>query len=194
MNKNVERKKKLKEKAQRRQEHTRKIELKTIDSHMAVIDAKYPDRRCDGCTTCCTVMGVTEFRKPYYETCKHICEEGCAVYEERPRSCYGFLCGWRAGIVDGKRPDKQGLMVDGLLLSGFFVQVVYEAWPGAGEESDNLTWITDQAQKNGDVLFVKYGETGRLKWWLTGEVVREGQRCVIPPALVLASLTPWRAA
>lgn len=50
---------------------------------------------CDGCTACCTIMGVHELNKPVNTRCVH-CEAGvgCAIYETRPQSCRTFECVW----------------------------------------------------------------------------------------------------
>ena len=143
------------------------IPLPLVDAQMQRIDdAIGHARKCDGCTVCCHVVGVRELNKPYFQDCKHQCKEGCAIYAQRPRSCHEYICGWRGGIIDGERPDKQGFVVN-LNLVGIFE--VWEAWKGACDTEENKAAITKIAQQNGDVLFSRYGQHGVLRWWLSGE-------------------------
>ena len=56
-----------------------------------------PQRSCNGCTLCCKVMEVDELSKPVGVWCTH-CNvgQGCGVYDGRPPTCRGFLCGYLA--------------------------------------------------------------------------------------------------
>ena len=123
-------------------------------------------RSCVGCTVCCEVVGVRELKKDRFTKCMHQCEHGCGIYAERPASCAGFVCLWRNGGL-GKRPDKQGFMVDfgpdGLCL-------VYEGWPGACETDENKRLIDDIAHACGDLLFARYGDRNNMRWWINGRV------------------------
>lgn len=178
------RKQKLKEKAKRQEQLAGKRELKMIDKQLEIIGNWFPDRRCDGCTACCTVMGVTELNKPYYEPCAHLCEGGCGIYKDRPKSCHAYMCGWLGGQIDGERPDKQGLMVDAtLLLGSIVVYIVHEVYPGAAETPENILWLDALAMKCGDVVFCKYGEHKAMTWWLTGGPASANKKLTVPPAL-----------
>lgn len=98
-----------------------------------------PIRECGSCSACCTVMGVYEFEKSTYETCRHLCESGCGIYAERPESCQTFACQWLRGAldVDGAidtdvRPDACGVIFDYQPETAF--GEVFTAWevePGA---------------------------------------------------------------
>jgi len=84
-------------------------------------------------------MGVPELGKRTYEACGHLCEAGCGIYADRPRSCRSFECQWLRGMleVDGGvdlalRPDSCGVMFDYQAESAF--GEMYMAWevePGA---------------------------------------------------------------
>lgn len=66
-----------------------------------------PDRECGDCTLCCGLVRVPELDKPAGETCKHVCEKGCGIYEERPRSCRSFECLWLKGeLPDWAKPNQ----------------------------------------------------------------------------------------
>jgi hypothetical protein len=55
-----------------------------------------PGRTCGSCMLCCTVMRVDELNKPSGVTCSHaVAGSGCAIRDQRPRSCRRFFCGWR---------------------------------------------------------------------------------------------------
>jgi hypothetical protein len=125
-------------------------------------------RSCDGCTACCHVVGVNELGKPYHTDCRHQCPGGCSIYEHRPLSCRAYLCGWRGGFCGGERPDKQGILLDKTPETDVFN--VYEVWPGAFESEGNKRLLDEIAEKEGDVLTVRYGEIKKgepvkMKWW-----------------------------
>lgn len=96
-------------------------------------------RECGSCTACCTVFDVSELEKGMFETCKHVCEVGCAIYEDRPEPCRAFRCQWLRGLleVDGTidpalRPDACGVVFDFQPQTPY--GAVYTAWefePGA---------------------------------------------------------------
>lgn len=74
--------------------------------------ARKETRRCDGCTECCTILGVVELHKPMMTRCRHEMVGGCSVYAHRPETCAEFLCLWREGWgTDEMRPDKCGFML-----------------------------------------------------------------------------------
>lgn len=57
-----------------------------------------PGKSCGTCTLCCKVMGIPEIKKRPWEQCPHVGPVnggmGCTIYEDRPRSCRQFICGW----------------------------------------------------------------------------------------------------
>jgi Fe-S-cluster containining protein len=70
-------------------------------------------RECGGCTACCTVCEILELDKPIRTKCEHECEIGCAIYENRPKTCQLFFCAWLRGFgTEDERPDKLGLFIE----------------------------------------------------------------------------------
>jgi hypothetical protein len=117
-------------------------------------------RSCGACQACCTVVGVEELRKPHWTRCVHQCHSGCAIYEERPRSCRGYSCLWAAGLLDGdesRRPDRLGIILD-LRTAGNsasdsirpgdrVVIQAWEIWPGAFAQPDAASLLNRIAEK-----------------------------------------------
>lgn len=71
-------------------------------------------RSCGECTVCCTYFKIPEVNKPAWSDCKHICAEGCGIYETRPSPCQQFQCLYLAGNVEGDvgyRPDNLGVLL-----------------------------------------------------------------------------------
>ena len=92
-------------------------------------------RECGPCTVCCTVMAVTELRKPSRRACDHVTYEGCRIHAERPESCRAFDCLWLRGAIadESMRPDLSGVMLDHFVLRGTSEShtVAFELWSGA---------------------------------------------------------------
>ena len=71
---------------------------------------------CGECTACCTLMEVTEIRKPRCKACGYLDGKGCGIYESRPQSCREFECIWLQSQKRDEpwpkrmRPDKCGIM------------------------------------------------------------------------------------
>ena len=104
-------------------------------------------RACGDCQACCTVVGVTELDKPHWARCQHQCASGCAIYEERPRTCRGYSCLWAAGLLEGdeeRRPDRLGIILDlrnasnsDTVRPGDRVLIqIWEVWPQALDRPD----------------------------------------------------------
>lgn len=90
-------------------------------------------RACGDCRACCTVLGVVELAKEQHRRCHHVGPGGCAIYETRPGSCAGYVCGWLGGAYgkgQSSRPDRLGVIVDKPLPSEPRV-LVREVWRGA---------------------------------------------------------------
>ena len=108
---------------------------------------------CGECTACCTALWADEVptatgenaSKPAGVDCHHLLDDGCAIYEDRPSSCRGFICHWlyiKTQPADPRldpsldyapsRPDKLGIIVD-VKTSNLHPLTVcaYEVWPGA---------------------------------------------------------------
>jgi hypothetical protein len=96
-------------------------------------------RECGSCTVCCTVMAVTELRKPSRRACEHVDPEGCRIHPGRPAGCRLFHCLWLRGAVAGDealRPDALGVMFDYFVTraTGEEHLIAFEVWPGALDE------------------------------------------------------------
>jgi len=73
------------------------------------------ERPCGDCTACCTIMPVSEIKKPAHEACQHLAPSGgCAIYKKRPGSCFAWSCLWvlDRSIPEELRPDRCHVIFD----------------------------------------------------------------------------------
>lgn len=156
MSKNNQAKRKAKKKLkviQQKQAEASKLSLK---------DAK---RACNGCTECCSVLGVKPLDKPAWVSCEHLCEAGCAIYLERPGICGEFNCLWQCGLgTMDERPDSLGVIfapTDGVLPFTGEVEIqLYEAKPGAMSDP-RVMKICNKLVKGGALIIgMPHGTTG----------------------------------
>ena len=135
--------------------HARAVDRKDIAGKVA---AARQARLCGECTSCCTVMAVTELNKPRGQACKHICASGCAIYDERPDSCRRFDCLWRLGFArDEDRPDRFGVIFDITPQdrdSGLQAVMAFEARAGAFAEQKVRYQLERHAKKHLVLLMV----------------------------------------
>lgn len=114
-------------------------------SHQEKMLKVIQDRTCESCKACCVVLAVRleDEIKPAGETCKHLCSVGCGIYEQRPRDCSEYLCGWRGGLGDAEhRPDRVGVLLSPKenkpevreLIGQEHSFIAHEVWPGAFNE------------------------------------------------------------
>jgi hypothetical protein len=145
----------------------RKRKQKSLDKllvrrTLAAVAQSHPDRKCEGCTVCCTIQGVVELSKPYYETCRHVCNGGCAIYDERPASCRSYYCAWRLGQCDGQRPDQSALLVDmGPVIGPDGEAIcfhVYECRPGSLDTDEGERTVRQLSKKGPPVILHVYGD------------------------------------
>jgi hypothetical protein len=121
MNEKQRRRQKRKEKKARHERHREEAKVEVeVQKEMQ----KYPlqmvrenarENICGECQACCMAVGVHEVEKPMWTPCKHQCETGCGIYEDRPDSCRGYYCLYQAGMLTGgveMRPDKLGIIFD----------------------------------------------------------------------------------
>jgi hypothetical protein len=126
-------------------------------------------RGCDGCTECCSVLGVKPIEKPPWVSCEHLCEQGCGIYEERPPICGEFNCLWQMGLGDmADRPDKLGVVfapTDGPFpYTGVEEIQAYEARPGALKDPKVMA-ICKKLVKNGALIIgIPYGTSGTYRF------------------------------
>ena len=70
-------------------------------------------KQCGSCTSCCTLLEVTDAGKSVNEWCKY-CEagKGCTIYDTRPQMCRSFSCAWLQGhLSDEWYPERSGMVV-----------------------------------------------------------------------------------
>lgn len=72
-------------------------------------------RECGDCQECCFLFGIQEYDSAPWKKCPNQCDEGCSVYEDRPKACKDYLCHWVTVDDDpffdeDMRPDKTGLV------------------------------------------------------------------------------------
>ncbi|RTL06409.1 hypothetical protein EKK58_05510 [Candidatus Dependentiae bacterium] len=92
-------------------------------------------RPCDGCTECCTIIGVRSLNKLPGQRCKFVGESGCKTYPNRPQECRQFYCFWRFGYMDDEdRPDKSGIVLNPRQMNDVSFLMVSESRPGAVEK------------------------------------------------------------
>lgn len=124
-------------------------------------------RECGDCTVCCTVMAVTELRKPSRRACEHVGREGCQIHPERPASCRLFHCLWLRGAVAGDealRPDALGVMFDYFVTrdTGEEHLIAFEAWPGALDEPAARSVLEELARTHAVRLSYRDGRWSEL--------------------------------
>ena len=75
-------------------------------------------RECGSCTACCQgwLASIDLDMRPG-KPCKHVCDSGCSIYEDRPVSpCRQFECQWLQHpdrYDDDLRPDISGVIISG---------------------------------------------------------------------------------
>jgi hypothetical protein len=131
----------------RREENSRHKRRRLKVMLERTLDASIQERRCDGCTGCCTALTILELNKPADVTCRHVCATGCSIYADRPKACSEYLCAWKIGIgTSEQRPDKVGIVLSptepGTPCYPAFV--AHELYPDAFV--DAYEYLTDIAQ------------------------------------------------
>lgn len=95
-------------------------------------------RPCNGCSTCCSVLGVRPLNKDPFVRCEHIVDAGCGIYgtAARPKICGEFYCLWQHQLgTEEDRPDKLGAVFSKTNgpteFTGQYEIMVWEAVPDA---------------------------------------------------------------
>jgi hypothetical protein len=137
---------------------------------------------CGDCTACCTVLAVTELRKPMRFACEHICRDGCRIYAERPAGCRQFNCLWLRGAirsqnipadssvnpllaaVEDLRPDHSGVIWDYFVDSTTKLPclVAFEVWTNAFQRSDVLEFLLQVCEQSTLRLSFRDGEWAQV--------------------------------
>jgi hypothetical protein len=111
------------------------------------LDATIAGRTCAECSACCTALDIPQLDKPAGEPCRYLGPMGgCSIYDERPKLCREYLCGWRIGIGD-LRPDQVGVVITPTRpgAPGYPGMIVHELWPDAF--SDAREYLVDLASR-----------------------------------------------
>ena len=67
--------------------------------------------RCGSCQVCCIVLPIKDLEKPAGQNCRHLCKQGCDIYNARPVACRTFNCTWLlSGWEKKHRPDRLGML------------------------------------------------------------------------------------
>jgi hypothetical protein len=73
------------------------------------------ERQCGNCRVCCVVFELDDpdAGKSAGEPCRHLCSQGCAIYDHRPQVCRAWHCVWRLmpELPDHWRPDLSGILI-----------------------------------------------------------------------------------
>lgn len=145
---------------------------------------------CDGCRTCCELIGVPEIDKPRGEMCKHACDKGCSLHPAlggpgQPESCEAFFCSWLASqkidevtandcirrkgfdprMPPSMRPDRSHVVFgpcDDQIENKLYVNVDPEH-PDAWREPECLSWLTRLLQNGAEVVLFVGDESANLK-------------------------------
>jgi hypothetical protein len=101
----------------RRYASFRATDCPPMDENQSADPDLVPRRECGGCTACCKVLkiDVPELKKFAAVLCDHcVLGVGCRIYEERPKVCQGWYCGWRRlrYLNEDWRPDRCGVLID----------------------------------------------------------------------------------
>ena len=125
-------------------------------------------RSCNGCTVCCTVLGVEPLYKGPYQPCEHTCEKGCGIYETRPPICGQFYCLWQTGMgTMNQRPDKIRIVfaptVKKVEATGEQEIQAYEVDPGALDNPEVMALCRRLAGNGALILGHVYGRHGNIR-------------------------------
>lgn len=74
-----------------------------------------PDRTCGACDACCIQLVIDDplLKKRNGVRCRHLTAgSGCGIYDQRPRTCQAYFCGWRLlpWVREPLRPDRSGVL------------------------------------------------------------------------------------
>lgn len=117
--------------------HERRANQKTL---LKVLESVIAKRPCDGCSACCTTLGVPAAQTKSGERCQHVSVSGgCSIYATRPTDCREYACSWKMGIGSHEqRPDKVGFTITPARaqLGLHPAWLVHELWKGAAATPD----------------------------------------------------------
>lgn len=97
-------------------------------------------RPCEECNGCCSGQLAADIHGRNMHSgkpCDFLLKGLCSIYEDRPRVCHSFQCGWSQHLLpDDMRPDKCGIMVSvETTKDGEQFLRLIELWPNPPQES-----------------------------------------------------------
>ena len=138
---------------------------------------------CGDCTACCTLYAIPDLDKPQHVTCRHLRGNRCGIYENRPRMCREFFCGWRQGVVTGveRRPDRWGIVFHVLANADIPSLHVYELAAGRSQDKD-VQWAIAK--------FRKRYPSFRIVYIAPGTIVANAEMAMVGTDLYLRNRPP----
>jgi Fe-S-cluster containining protein len=138
----------------------------------AALPAKARTRQCGSCSSCCTLLEVTDVGKAMNEWCRY-CDagKGCTIYDRRPQMCRSFSCAWLQGHLDDDwYPEKAGMVVH---FSQDAVNVQVDAdcpdrWRQEPYFSKLSEWSLNGIRRNGNPGYATLVVAGSEKFLLLG--------------------------
>jgi hypothetical protein len=112
-------------------------------------------RECGKCNLCCKLLGVSEIKKPSGQWCDHAqCGKGCAIYDNRPRSCHDFACLWLQGVwPEALKPNKTKV-VPGTTADRSSVILYVDSDTHSAYRSPEMIKVLDKLLNTGPVFVV----------------------------------------
>ena len=122
---------------------------------------------CGECTECCFALAIKEMPKDEYVECRHVCADGCGVYDKRPQPCRDYECSWlreESPLITGEqwRPDNCGLIFNYNRSPAGPIMQVWETRRGSLEGEQGAALIKQLAAK----IPICVMEKGKRKWML----------------------------
>ncbi len=115
-----------------------------------------PGRACGSCTLCCKVLEIGELSKPGGTWCpKCKVGKGCSIYDDRPKACRAFHCGYLIGaqLSEKWRPTtaKMVLSFEDRVITVHVDPGNASAWRNEPYYSDLKRWAGELAAARGNV-------------------------------------------
>lgn len=159
-------------------------------------------RACNGCTACCTLLGVKDLHpaKPRGIACKHldgnankttdpVGQPGCGIYEKRPDSCKFFACCWKIELYNMPlelRPDMSGIVVQVETESDCPAIVVYCTQTDAWRRNFHfMRWFEEKWEQGHNFVFIPAEENGNRQFI-------PGKGKPVPEFIVKAAAKVWQ--
>jgi hypothetical protein len=123
-----------------------------------------PEKACGSCSLCCKTMVIPELKKPKDNWCPNFSRgKGCAIYDDRPKSCRDFTCYWLLDPALGVewKPDRCKMVLDAR--ENWLVVHVDAAATRPWESEPYFSYLTEMSARNigrgASVLVMERGHT-----------------------------------